>query len=177
MGATVMLRHDLDVLEADVPVRIFVLDANVGEMHLVVEVRQVVLTRPSRDLGLAAVRAAVTVAIAAIALLEKALVLALQLAVQLHPLDARTSIAEALGSVQIRSIELRVVAALAGAIGTGIELLTVAGIACAMSFEERTSAVRKRDCPVLVIHRNSLDEPLLFEVAEAAFADVKRSIT
>ncbi len=74
-------------------------------------------------------------------------------------------------------IELRVVAALARAIGTGIELLAVAGIADAMSFEERAAAVGKGDCTVLVIHRNALDEPLPFEVAEVAIADVKRCIS
>ncbi len=92
MGAAIVLGHDFDVLVPNVPVRIFVLDANVWEMHLLVEVRQVVLARPGRDLGLAAVRAAVAVAIAAIAFLEKALVVAFQLAIQLDPLDARASI-------------------------------------------------------------------------------------
>src|SRR5688500_1104291 len=72
MVAAVVLRHDLDVLEADLAVGIFILDSQIGEMHLVVEVRQVVLTRPSRYLGIAPVRTAVAVAIAAIALLEKA---------------------------------------------------------------------------------------------------------
>lgn len=139
MGATVVLRYHLDVLEPDVPVRILVLDANVGKMYLVVEVRQVVLTRPGGDLGLATVRSAVTVAIAAIALLEKALVVTLQLAIQLHPLDARTSIAQAPGSFQVAPIELRVVATLARAIGTRMELLTLVSITDAMSFEERAA--------------------------------------
>jgi hypothetical protein len=61
-------------------------------MHLLVEVRQVVLTRPGYDLRRAAARTAVAVAIAAIAILKEPLVLPLQLAIKLHPDDARVSI-------------------------------------------------------------------------------------
>jgi hypothetical protein len=176
MGATVVFRHDLDVLKANVPVRIFVLNANVGEMYLLVKVRQVVLACPGGDLGFAAIGSAIAVVIAAIAFLEKPLVVAFQLAIQLHPLDARTSIAQALGSFQVSPIELRVVATLAGAIGTGTELLAVACIAGAMSFEERAAAVRKGNGPLLVVNRHALDEPLLFEPAQVAIAHVKGRI-
>lgn len=177
MDAAVMLCHYLDVLTPDVSVRIFVLDANVRKMNLVVEVRQVVFARPGRDLGLAPVRSAVAVASAAIAFLQKALIVAFQLAVQLHPLDAPTLIAQAFGSFEVGPIELRIVAALAGTIGTRIELLTVVSLVGAVSFEKRTSAVCEGNRPVLVIHRNSLDEPLPFEVAEVAIADLKSRIT
>jgi len=177
MGAAVVLCHYLDVLVPNVPIRIFVLDAEVREVNLLVEVRKVVLTRPSGDFGIAPVWSAVAVAIAAIAFLQKALVVAFQFAVQLHPLDARTLVAQALGCLQICPIELRVMATLARAISSGIELLAVAGIAKAMSFKEGTAAVGKGDGPVLLIHRNTLDEPLPFEVAEVAIADLKSRIT
>jgi hypothetical protein len=108
MGAAIVLRHNFNVFVPNVPVRIFVLDANIGEMHLVVEVRQAVFTRPCCDLGLASIGSAIGVAIATIALVEKALVVTFQLAVQLHPLDARALMVQAVGCLEVRPIELRV---------------------------------------------------------------------
>ena len=50
MGAAIVLGDDLDVLVTVAPVQ-FVLDAEVGEVDAVVEVRQVVLARPAFDLA------------------------------------------------------------------------------------------------------------------------------
>ncbi len=86
MRAAVMLGRHLDVLPADVAVGVLILDANVREMDLLVEVRQAVLARPLFDLFRCAVGPAVAVAVAAIALLQEALVLAFQRSLAL-PVD------------------------------------------------------------------------------------------
>ena len=50
MRAAIVLRRHLDVFVVLAPVSVPILDAQIGEMHLVVEVRQVVLVRPVADL-------------------------------------------------------------------------------------------------------------------------------
>ena len=45
MGAAIVRRDDLDVLALPAAIRLLVLDADVGEVDLVIEVRQVVLVR------------------------------------------------------------------------------------------------------------------------------------
>jgi hypothetical protein len=76
MGAAIVLGDHLDILVTLAPVQ-FVLDAEVGEADAVVEVRQVVLTRPAFDLAGIAIGSSVTVWPAAITLLEPLLILAL----------------------------------------------------------------------------------------------------
>ncbi len=73
MGAAVVDGGDLHVLLPGAPVNVLVLDAHVGEMHLLVEVRQVVLDRPQRDLLGIPIRPPVTVGAALIPLLQEAL--------------------------------------------------------------------------------------------------------
>jgi hypothetical protein len=50
MGATVLRGDDLDVLGLTAAIRLLVLDADVGEVDLVIEVRQVVFVRPFANL-------------------------------------------------------------------------------------------------------------------------------
>ena len=72
-----MWRKQLDVLVAFPPIDL-VLDAVVGEVHLAVEVRQVVFARPVADLVLVAIRPAVAVGAVSVVFLQELLVLALQ---------------------------------------------------------------------------------------------------
>jgi hypothetical protein len=69
MAASVVLGRDFQILPAHVTVRVLVLDAHVRKVDLVIEVRQLVLSRPFLDLFNGAIRSAVAGAIAAIALL------------------------------------------------------------------------------------------------------------
>jgi hypothetical protein len=50
VGATIVAGHDLDIRVARPALAVLGLDAGVGEVYMLVEVRQVVLGRPSRDL-------------------------------------------------------------------------------------------------------------------------------
>jgi hypothetical protein len=76
VSAAVVRREQLDVLVAFAPIDL-VLDAVVGKVHLAVEERQVVLSRPVADLVLVAVGPAVAVGAIAVGLLQKLLVFAL----------------------------------------------------------------------------------------------------
>src|SRR5713226_310186 len=124
-----MLGHDLDILPADITVHVLVLDANVREMDLLVEVRQGVFVRPLLDLFRRSVWAPVAVRVSPIPLLEKALVLAFQLAIELDAQDTRLPLLEALGGEQVGAIELRVMGPLASLIGARVERLTMIGVA------------------------------------------------
>jgi len=77
VSAAVVRRKELDVLVKLSAIEL-VLDSVVREMNLVVEVRQIVFTRPATDLVLVATRAAVAVGATAVGLLQELLVLALQ---------------------------------------------------------------------------------------------------
>ena len=75
MGAPVVPREQLDVLVVLAAIHL-VLDAVVREVHLAIEVRQVVLASPVADLVVGAVRSSVGVCSAAVMVLEEFLVLA-----------------------------------------------------------------------------------------------------
>jgi hypothetical protein len=77
VGAAIVRREQLDVL-TELPAIDFVLDAVVGEVHMVVEVRQIVFARPVSDLVLVATGPAVTVGAVSVVLLQELLVFALQ---------------------------------------------------------------------------------------------------
>ncbi len=72
-----MRREELDILMTFSAINL-ALDSVVGDMHLVVEVRQVVLARPVPHLVLVAAGSAVAVGVVAVVLLQEFLVLALQ---------------------------------------------------------------------------------------------------
>ena len=77
MGAAIVLGDHLDILVTVAPVE-FVLDAEVGEADAVVEVRQVVLTRPAFDLAGVAIGSSIAVWPAAVLLLQPLLIFALE---------------------------------------------------------------------------------------------------
>jgi len=176
MSAPVVLGGDLDILPTDIPVRVFVLDSEIWEMHLIIEVGQVVLARPFPNLLHRPIRPAVAVASASIALLQEALVLTLQLAVQGDPEDARIAPTQAISRVQIRPIHLGIVRALARPVGAGIEPLAVFGVPCPTAFEKAAATVCEGDGSLTSIQWHALDESLLLEVAEVSVTHVERGI-
>jgi hypothetical protein len=76
VSAAVVRREELDVL-VKFPSVDLVLDSVVREMHMVVEVRQIVIARPVANLVLIAAGSAVTVGAVAVVVLQELLVLAL----------------------------------------------------------------------------------------------------
>ena len=90
MRTSVVLGGDLDIDVILAAVDVAILDAAVGEMDLLVEVRQVVIPRPLLDLAPVTIRPSIGVRPVPITFVEPLLVLALQLVVQPHPLDLQT---------------------------------------------------------------------------------------
>src|SRR5687767_5346009 len=74
VSASVVLREHLDILMALAAVDL-VLDAEVGEVHAVVEVRQLVVLCPASDFLVVAVRSSIAIGPVAVVVLEKVLVL------------------------------------------------------------------------------------------------------
>src|SRR5690606_23430047 len=110
MGAAVVLGEQLDVLVLLAAVDL-VLDAEVGKVDLVVEVRQLVLTRPCTNLVVVSIRTAVAVSSSAVVLLQELLVLALQVlfeddATDLEPIVLVTEprLLLAVGRVEVRVV-------------------------------------------------------------------------
>src|SRR4051812_21200688 len=77
VSAAVVRRKELDVLVKLSAIEL-VLDSVVGEMNLVVEVGQIMFARPATDLVLVAAGSAVASGAVAVGLLQKRLVLALE---------------------------------------------------------------------------------------------------
>jgi hypothetical protein len=107
--------QNLDILVETTAVDLLVLDAEIGKVHLLVEVRQVVLARPKGDLVRAAIWMAVVVVALSIALVQPPLVFALELVVEDHSVDPRAAQVQALSDVAVRRMDLRVVFDLARA--------------------------------------------------------------
>src|SRR5205085_3931796 len=123
--AAVVLGRDLDVLPADIATRLLVLDADIRKVNLIVEVRELVLPSPFLDLLDRVIGSAVAVAVAAIASLQKPLVLAFQLAIELDAQDARPTRLKPLRCVGVCSIDLRVVRPFARLVRARVERLAV----------------------------------------------------
>ena len=123
VGASIMDGDDLDVLVVAAAVDLLVFDPQVGEMDLLVEVREVVFERPFLDLPRVAIRVAVVVVAVPIALVQPLLVLALELVVQDDAFDVRVALVQALRDAQIRLVDLGVVFELALAFEARVELL------------------------------------------------------
>ena len=105
------------------PSRSSVLDARVGELDVPVLVRQFVFDGPAVDLVRRSIGPAVAVGSTAIALLQELLVIALELVVEDDAADHRALFAEALGLLQVRAVDLRVVGQLARLPKARVELL------------------------------------------------------
>ena len=130
MGAAIVRGHDLDVLVPTPAIAVLVLDAGIGKVHVPVVVRQLVLPRPPCDLLRLAIRPAVAVLLAAIALVEETLIVALQLVVENDAPDPTALAAEPLLGALVGAIDLGVVRQLARLPEAGVERL--AGfVACA----------------------------------------------
>ena len=110
MSAAIVGREQLDVL-MELPAIDLVLDPVVGEMNVVVEVRQIVLACPVTDLILVAARPAVAVRSVTVVVLQELLVLALQVLLEndASKRNVRMLVSQASFFLSKRRIEIRVV--------------------------------------------------------------------
>src|SRR5207253_2063738 len=172
---TIVHRENLDIFMAATAVELLVLNAQVGEMHMVVEVRQVVLERPLFDLARVAVWMAVVVVVVSIALVQPLLVLALHLVVEDDPVDLDVADFQTLGDAQIGLVDLHVVFELALAFEASVELLTGIAVAVTMMIEQVPSAIGQHHGDVAAtVNAHGVDETLLAEMAEIATARIGR---
>ena len=137
----------------DRPSRSSVLDPGIGKVHVLVAVRQVVLTSPSRDLFRFAIRPTVAVLSASIALVQEPLIVPLELVVQDHSPDSAALLSEALLGALVGAIDLGVMRQLAGLPDAGVEGLTrlveTAVALIPVRFEKIAPAVCQRDSSIL----------------------------
>lgn len=112
MGAAIVAGHDFEILMPRAAVSVLVLDPRVREPDVPIVVRQVVFTRPLGNLFGLAVRPAVAVLLAAIALVEESLIVALELVVEsdtahLAALPPQTFLGALIGAIDLGVVRLR----------------------------------------------------------------------
>src|SRR5262245_20628302 len=107
MRTSIVLRDHLDVFVASTSVPL-VLDSEIGEVHALVKVRQVVLASPLLDLAFVAIGSPVAVGAAAVVLLQPLLILTLQFLFEDDAAHFSTLLAEPFLLAQVGAIELGV---------------------------------------------------------------------
>jgi hypothetical protein len=153
MTAAVVLREHLHVLVAFAAIDL-VLDAKVGEVDAIIEVRQFVVLRPSADLFLVAVRPPVTIGPVAVVVLEELLVLPLEVLFQddTADLDVSVLLSETRFLLAIRGVQVGVMIELARAVHARVERLGVTFVAfSAIGVEQVAALVRENDRLVVFV--------------------------
>jgi hypothetical protein len=163
MGPAIVRGHDLDVLVPTAAIPILVLDARIGRVHVTVVVGQLVLPRPPRDLFWFPVRPPVAVLLAAVALVEITLVVALQLVVENDATDPTAFAAEPLLGALVGAIDVGVVCQFARLPEAGVERLAgfvrALGTFVAIGFEEVPAALGQDDGSVVRAERTAANQP------------------
>jgi hypothetical protein len=174
---SVVLGSDLDIDVILAAVDVAILDAAVGKMDLLVEVRQVMVVRPLLDLAPVAFRPSIGVRPVPITFVEPLLVLALQLVVQPHALDLQTPRLEPRRLALIGAVDLGVVFQLALAFEPRIERLTRIPIAVSIRIQHAPAAVRQNH-GLFTVARDSygFDQTLFAEVSEVAVTWIRWSV-
>lgn len=153
--------------------RLVVLDARVREVHLRVEVRQVVLVGPGPHFRGRAF-ALMLVLMVTVSVVPPALVLALQLVVEHDASDAPTTLLDGACGVLVGVVDMDVVFELAGALGAGVEGLRAFVPGRAVRLEEAASRGGQPDDVVAGAgDAHGLDQPLLTQMAQVAGAWVR----
>jgi len=143
-------RRDLDILVIPPPIGLLVFDAQVREMDLVIEVREVVFVRPFLDLVRVASGPTIAVVTVPITLVEPLLVLTLELVVEGNAIDTCPALRETFGFSEVRAIHLGIMFHLARLLEARIELL-VAVVPMVLPMAMRVvAAVRLEHVPTLL---------------------------
>jgi hypothetical protein len=161
MSAAVVRREQLDILVLLAAVDL-VLDAVVREVHLTIEVRQVVLACPIADFVFAAVRSSVAVCSASVVILQEFLVLPLEVLLEndAADLEIRMLVSEARFLLAERRVEIRIVVNLAGATDAGVECLLSPAVALqSVRVEQIASLFREGQAAFLAPKIDGRDKP------------------
>lgn len=177
MRTPVMHGEHLDIHVIHSAVGVLVLDACVRKMHLIIEVRQVVLARPFFDLVLVAVGMAVVVVAVPIPLVQPLLVVALELVVQNDPIDARVALLQTLRFAFEGAIDLNVVFELPLAFNARVERLAAILIAVSMALKQASSVSGQGHGAISRPgYSGDLNQPLLAQVPQITGSRIERSI-
>jgi hypothetical protein len=176
MRPAIVRRDDFDVLALPSAIGFLVLDADVGEVDLVIEVREVVFVRPFANLIGCAIRMAVVVVLVAVALVEPALVLALQLVVEDDALDVRTAVQETVLGLFVRPIDLEVVFQFALAPQACVERLVMVPIEVSMA-RKKAAAIPGQTYRMVAVsgHARGLNQPLFAQMSQVAGPWISRA--
>src|SRR3954454_11987301 len=115
MGTSVVERCDLDVLDVAAAVRPLVFKAQIRQVDVPVEERQIVLVRPLLDLSRIPVWTSISVGPFAVSIVEKLLVLAFELVVEDDAMNPHVLFLQTLSSPHVGGKKLRVVRQFASA--------------------------------------------------------------
>src|SRR5262245_43640676 len=177
VSATIVPRCHLDVLVITAAIGLLVFDAQIGEVDLVIEVRQVALGRPAADFLVGPIRVSVVVAPLAIPFVKPRLVITLELVVEDDALHARAALGQTLCLAFVRAIDLKVMFPFSLAFEAIPERLTGTLVPITVVFQHAAAFARQRHGVVARAgHTNRLDQPLLAEVAQVAGARIGRPI-
>jgi hypothetical protein len=156
MGASIVLRDHLYVFVM-VPSVQLIFDAEVREVHGLLEVRQVVFVRPRFNLASVPIRSTIAVWPAAIRLLQPFLILALEFLFEHYPMDFRTGVTETLLFAKVGAIHLNVVGQLTGPADAGVEGLLSRIVAIpAVGLQEVVTSFRERDGALATVEPHKL---------------------
>jgi hypothetical protein len=166
MRAAVVLRDHFDVPVLTASVEL-VLDADVGKVHALVEIRQIVFARPSLDLARIPIRPTVAVGALAIARLQELLVLALELALHDDVPHVCAAFAKLAGRLSIRVLNARVVRQFAAIDTVTVPVAALVVAVTAVHLQEFATAVRQDDGAVTLVERYGRDEAFVAQVVKA----------
>jgi len=169
MSPPIVWGDDLDVLVIPPPIRFLVFDPHIREMELVVEVRQVVFVRPFTNLRCCPIGVSVVVVVVLVALVEPALIFALELVVEDDAFDVDVALEEAGLRVLVGPVDLEVVLQFARSRQARVERLLVLVVAVPMVLE-KAAAVLGQDHGLVAVpgQANGLDEATFAKVSEVA---------
>jgi hypothetical protein len=141
-----MGRRDLYVFNAAAAIPLLVLEANVRELDVPIDARQMPLARPTFDLLRRPVGATGRVAPSTVRGLQEALIVAFQFLFEDDAMHPRAPPGEPVGGLFVRSIQPRIMCQLARLRDAGVELL--AGLVTSGSaalLEDFAATIRERD--------------------------------
>jgi hypothetical protein len=145
VGTTVVRRNDFEVLHLAAPIPVLILNTNVGNLDVVLLVRQPMRQRPLLDFIDGSVWAAVAVPFVPVPLLKETLVLAPQLVVEDDAADVSAPLTNAAGGMFVGPIELSVMCDLWTSRDASVELLPIIGGTVSRGLKELTPSVCQRD--------------------------------
>jgi hypothetical protein len=179
-------RRDFDILAIPPPIALFVLDAQVRKMNLVIEVGEVVVVRPCLYLVRLAIGPAIRVVAFPISLVQPLLVLPLELVVEGDAIDACAAFPESPGFPEVGAIYLGVVFHLTRLLEAGVELLAMVLPTVLVTLVREIAAVRLQHSQTFLSQDNGHvpttvqpldpDEPFLAEVSEVARPRIGRAL-